>query len=406
MGYNEKELLNKAEQEKTEKQEIVLPPKKETIGEILKNKRESSGKTIEYISNYLRIKPQYLKALEEDKFNLLPGKAYAIGFIKSYANFLELDTDLIIAQYKKENSHLIENITNTSDENTIIEDPIINSNHIIIIGVIVFIGILGAYFVSNKKETSEQIQVISEETQEKIEQNVSDTTITKDPDTENIDIVMNTPQTANTILQTAEAIPEMNQNIEFVEFVNNESNVENVDLTDSINDENINANIEEEIKIVPNQIPNQEGTNAILNDNNIVNPTNLSIENMNMEEETGNEYGIENKNTSRIKLHAKDRSWVKLKKDGLYKYDSEEGDIGSGSTIFETILEAGDYYYVPNEEDLYLTIGNSAGIEFIIDGKEIIPSLSNKKISRLNVEMNVEKLKNGTAYIRNRELYE
>ena len=56
MGYNEKELQAKLEKEKGE---IILPAKKETIGSILKNKRLETGKTIDEISDYLRIKSQY-----------------------------------------------------------------------------------------------------------------------------------------------------------------------------------------------------------------------------------------------------------------------------------------------------------------------------------------------------------
>ena len=69
--------------------------------------------------------------------------------------------------------------------------------------------------------------------------------------------------------------------------------------------------------------------------------------------------------------------------------------------VFETILEPGDTYYVPNGSDYYLTIGTAQGVDIYVDGTLISP-FSNKEVSRHNIEMDVDKLKNGTAYIKNR----
>ncbi len=396
MGYNEKELLNKIEQEKNKEQtnEIILPPKKETIGEILKNKRESSGKTIEYISNYLRIKPQYLKALEDNNFHLLPGKAYAIGFIKSYANFLELDADQIISQYKKENNTQIENITTPSDENSMIEDPIINSNHIMIMGIIVFIGIVSAYFITNKKD---ETPITNNIAIEQSQQPTMDATITKDPITENVDINLtnqNIEQPLQVQTQNVENESIANQEVNFVEFINEDTQTQpNNTIYDNLTQPLQSYPNDDEMQTQPVQNENMDLVPQI-NEEEVLNSTQTL---------SNNEYGLQNKANSRIKLHAIDTSWIKLKKDGLYKYDATDGDIGDGDTIFETILQPGDSYYVPNEEDLYLTIGNAAGIEFIIDDTKTINPLTTKAISRHNVEMDVEKLENGTAYIRNRD---
>ena len=117
--------------------------------------------------------------------------------------------------------------------------------------------------------------------------------------------------------------------------------------------------------------------------------------------ESGNEYGLMNKEDSQIQLRATKDVWIKLKKDGLYKYDSDLGDVGTGESVFEAILKPGDIYYIPNGDDYFLTIGNAQGVDIIVDG-EVIAPLSTKEVSRHNIEMSVEKLKNGTAYIRNR----
>ncbi len=355
MGYNEKELLGKAEKEKNEQQDIVLPPKKETIGDILRKKREESGKSIEYISDTLRIKAQYLKALEENRFNSLPGQAYVIGFIKSYASFLGIsDAQKLINQYKAENNQTSNDALKISDENSIIEDPIINSNHIILGSVVILVGVLLVYLFTNK-DNSQNVSV---------NKPVVEKEVTETPVAENVEIVLPSSLDKNT--ESVEETP-VNNKEEKVDG-SKESTSQTINFVNFVYD-NEQQSVSEEIIEIPAHTPR--------------------------------EYGLNNKTESQIKLKAKDTVWIKLKKDGFYKYDSENGDVGTGVSVFETILENGDTYYVPNEENLYLTIGNAQGIDIIVNG-EVIKPLSPRPISRHNIEMDVNKLQNGTAYIRNR----
>lgn len=370
MGYNEKELKAKLEKEK---QTIVLPSKKETIGDILKNARENSNKTIEEISDYLRIKPQYLKALEEDKFNNLPGSAYVIGFIKSYATYLGLDVNSIITQYKQEIGSLsVANIPLIEDENTLIQDPIINSNHIIIGLIIVIITIVFIYFINTKSDSEENLQ----------NQNVDDV-VEVETLNGNMEISIENTNLSSPELpkETQNILPEITkENTEQVSILNKETTPEYFETKiDSV--------------VIENSIP------TIIEESSNISSENM--ENTTPQEYVGREYGLENKDDSEIQIKATKKVWVKLKRDGLYKYDPEKGDIGTGETVFEAILNEGDTYYIPDEDDYYLTIGNAQGVDIIADG-EIIKPLSTKEVSRHNIEMSVEKLKNGTAYIRNR----
>ena len=54
----------------------------------LKQARIESGKTLEEISSSLKIRKQYLEALEEGDIKSLPGQVYAKGYLKLYANYL------------------------------------------------------------------------------------------------------------------------------------------------------------------------------------------------------------------------------------------------------------------------------------------------------------------------------
>ncbi|WP_157151773.1 helix-turn-helix domain-containing protein [Brachyspira sp. SAP_772] len=71
----------------------------ETIGQILKNAREKKGLTIEELASSTYIIPKFIKALEDEQFDLLPGEIYVKGFIKNISDKLSLDSDAMIERY-------------------------------------------------------------------------------------------------------------------------------------------------------------------------------------------------------------------------------------------------------------------------------------------------------------------
>lgn len=46
-----------------------------------------------------RIRAKYLQALEDERFDVLPGAAYAKGFLRTYADFLGLDAQRFVDEY-------------------------------------------------------------------------------------------------------------------------------------------------------------------------------------------------------------------------------------------------------------------------------------------------------------------
>ncbi|CAI3956776.1 Cytoskeletal protein RodZ [Commensalibacter communis] len=73
------------------------------IGEILKTRREEQGLSLEEVSQRLRIRLVFLKALEDGRIDQLPGIAYASGFLRAYAELLNLDSDVLVKQFRQEN---------------------------------------------------------------------------------------------------------------------------------------------------------------------------------------------------------------------------------------------------------------------------------------------------------------
>lgn len=74
------------------------------VGAFLREARENTGRSVADVAQILRIRRVYLEAIEDGRFDELPGAAYAVGFIRSYATFLRLDVPTIVARFKEEAS--------------------------------------------------------------------------------------------------------------------------------------------------------------------------------------------------------------------------------------------------------------------------------------------------------------
>lgn len=71
----------------------------ESFGEILRNTREEKNLDIDKISREISIEKRYLIGLEEEDNGAFPGEAYMIGFLRNYANYLELDSEFMLKLY-------------------------------------------------------------------------------------------------------------------------------------------------------------------------------------------------------------------------------------------------------------------------------------------------------------------
>ena len=74
----------------------------ETMGQDLRAARQRKGEDVASVSRALKIRKDYLEALEESKFDAMPGRTYALGFIRSYADYLGLDPKRSVERFKAE----------------------------------------------------------------------------------------------------------------------------------------------------------------------------------------------------------------------------------------------------------------------------------------------------------------
>ena len=75
------------------------------IGASLREARTRRGLSPADVQRAIRIRERYLTALEEEKWDLLPGEAYAKGFLRTYAEYLGLDGDLYLDEWNSRFGH-------------------------------------------------------------------------------------------------------------------------------------------------------------------------------------------------------------------------------------------------------------------------------------------------------------
>jgi cytoskeletal protein RodZ len=69
------------------------------IGSSLREARTRQGLELEDLEERTKIRRKYLRALEDEQFEQLPGHSYVKGFLRSYADALDLDGQLYVDEY-------------------------------------------------------------------------------------------------------------------------------------------------------------------------------------------------------------------------------------------------------------------------------------------------------------------
>jgi len=71
-----------------------------TLGSLLGEARQLRGVTVEQAAAATRIRLHHLVALEEDRLAKLPAPVYVRGYLRTYATYLEIDPEALLAAYQ------------------------------------------------------------------------------------------------------------------------------------------------------------------------------------------------------------------------------------------------------------------------------------------------------------------
>jgi cytoskeleton protein RodZ len=117
------------------------------IGNSLREARLRQGLEFPELEQATKIRGKYLRALEDEQFDILPGQTYVKGFLRTYSEFLGLDGQLYVDEY---NSRYIpgdeETPLRASSTSAVGRNPRVESSVVLV--ALAAIGILTALVVA------------------------------------------------------------------------------------------------------------------------------------------------------------------------------------------------------------------------------------------------------------------
>ena len=318
-----------------------------TIGKLCLDARVSKSLTQEQASALLKVRVKIIKDFENGDQIDLPGTAYKIGFVRSYARLLDLDSDLLVKEFKES----IE-VNNFKEEYKFLS-PEINSNKILPIGAVLsmFIALLvysGWYYT----DRSNSIDMVSNNLEGKENKNINEL------DNRNYVIIEDNLDPKNVSSKVK------NKDQETKQLAINEE----LDTTEF-----------ETKNIANNDKPN-------LN-NQIMPSTTNKVEELNVENKTNEMSAKANERDpdNEMVLKATGNSWVEI----------EDLD---GNVLMTRLMRPGETYVVPKINGLTFNTGN-AGALSLSQGEEVISRLGEIGEIITARPLNIKAFSKSTAYV-------
>ena len=137
----------------------------QNVGELLRNTRLKKGKTLGDVSKDLCIRKFYLEAIENLSSKDLPPIPYGLGFVRSYAEYLGLNSPRIVQAYRQAVYAEQENDENISNEENApaVEYAGPNLRHVIIglVGILLIFAVWrGVSSYNQEKRLSEEKEIV------------------------------------------------------------------------------------------------------------------------------------------------------------------------------------------------------------------------------------------------------
>jgi hypothetical protein len=129
------------------------------IGNSLREARLRQGLEFPELEQATKIRGKYLRALEDEQFDILPGQTYVKGFLRTYSEYLGLDGQLYVDEY---NSRYIpgdeETPLRAQSKSTVGRNPRVESSVVLLalaaIGILTALVVVAWRFGSDTPETA------------------------------------------------------------------------------------------------------------------------------------------------------------------------------------------------------------------------------------------------------------
>lgn len=308
-----------------------VPLEAESVGAELRAARLRRGEDIRSIAQSLRIRRDQLEALEESRYDALPARAYAVGFVRSYAEYLGLDSRHVVERYKVELDR--QEATNAGDlhfpDGKAEEERRLPRGTALIVALVVAAGIYGGWLLT--KSTDEMLAARVTENAEKAVP--SSTAIHGDSASAATPRDGMVPIAPETVAQAplTQLAP-----VGLASDVSPGAVYEPVPVTDATTALEAEVAAEAEIAMLP-----QEAAAPVL----------PSLPD-------GTPHGAENVDGRVVVRARRDGAWVRI-------------EDGEGRVLIEQTLKAGDSYRAPRVPGVILVARDASAFEILLDGTSL-----------------------------------
>ncbi|GAB0117535.1 hypothetical protein Acid7E03_16070 [Acidisoma sp. 7E03] len=114
------------------------------LGGELRAARERLGWDVDAVAEALRLKPAYIHAIEQGDIRSLPGTAYAVGFVRTYAQALGLDSNEAIRRFRAEREEV--NRKTELDFPAPVPSRGVPAGALVLVGLVIAIGGYAAWY--------------------------------------------------------------------------------------------------------------------------------------------------------------------------------------------------------------------------------------------------------------------
>lgn len=365
---------------------LIQPATGESVAAELRRARQDLGRDLVRIADDLKIRRVYLEAIEEGRFDDLPGATYAVGFLRAYAEYLGLDSIEVVGRFKQEVDGLNQRLQLVFP--TPVPESKIPSGAILLISILLIVLAYGGWYYLSSQSEDLDGQVL--DLPESLEPLVSGGGEEPAPDvtdsTRSIILTPAEPADADRGATNTQAPQEPGEE-EGPPAVQGPQDPDSpVDLGGGLSaefqagpaaDSNVIATFSGVPSTAPAALPEPSPTPGAIPA--APTPEALLPNDASRQPRT---YGVENE-TARIVLRAKLDSWVQV-------------HAADDSLLLTRVLQPGDSYRVPNLAGLTLLTGNAGGLEIEVDG-EVVPPLGPVGAIRRGIALDPERLLRGTA---------
>ncbi len=313
----------------------------EEAGTVLRKARLKTGEDLKSVSDKLRIRRPYLEALEESRHDDLPGRAYAIGFVRTYAVYLGLDAAELVALYKSET----EVETEASDlaefsYQEVRHDARLPKGSLFVLAILLGAGVYGAWLlsVSADRMVTERVPPVPERL------GIASPTTAQAPAAER-EIARPAPVASlagdsASAAGSARDIPAVGQPIANAPMVEPEA-VAAVAEDTPATDVETPAGAVEVAALTPATPPSEEPSVTIADD------LALAVGGARV-------YGLENEG-ARVTVRAVKQAWLRI-------------EAGDGSVLLNQTLAEGEMYRAPVDAGAILVARDAGAFEVFVDG--------------------------------------